>query len=103
MRMARFISTVTTWAMACGPSAMSCSMTAAMIVSLVLSGIGRSFLAGGTPHTLDLPVVAPRGDNRQPPLHRRGANFQTSGYTTLTPTAMITATEIIRPFWRAFT
>ena len=31
---------------------------------------------------LVLPVAAPRGGNRQPLLHQREANFQTSGYTT---------------------
>src|SRR5210317_353838 len=80
--MARFIKAVMTWAMAWGPSATSCSMTTAMTLSFVLSGIGRSFLAGETPHTLDLPVAAPRGGNRQPRLRNSGANFQTSGYTT---------------------
>jgi hypothetical protein len=47
-------------------SATSCSMTAAMIVSLFVSGIGGSFLVGGTSHTLDSPVAAPRSGSRQP-------------------------------------
>jgi hypothetical protein len=66
-----------------GPhSAKSCSMTAAMIVSLFLSGIGGSFLVGETSHTLDSPVAAPRRGNRRLLLRYSGVNFLTTAYMT---------------------